>query len=136
MWISGESKYRTCRGDCGDYWEVLGYRVGVRIMRMNAETLYRWDAVAWPQKILTQIDAVTVQHQSDEERLHKILLADQNNFQESVYSLQVNEAPVPLTVRFLAPRCWDRGVNCDLVTSHMSGIILLYIACVSFRGNP
>nr|XP_023655546.1 dynein heavy chain 1, axonemal [Paramormyrops kingsleyae] len=55
----------------------------------DADFRRKWDAVAWPQKILTQIDAVTVQHQSDEERLHKILLADQNNFQESVYSLQL-----------------------------------------------
>ena len=45
--------------------------------------------MAWSHKIVTQIETVSEQHVEDEERFHKIQLADQNNFQERIDSLQV-----------------------------------------------
>ncbi|KAL0978572.1 hypothetical protein UPYG_G00172390 [Umbra pygmaea] len=46
-------------------------------------------ALAWPGKIVTQIEVVSAQHVEDEERFKKIQLADQNNFQERLDSLQM-----------------------------------------------
>ena len=49
--------------------------------------------MAWPHKILTQMENVQMQHVEDEERFHKIQLVDQNNFQERLESLQVRASP-------------------------------------------
>lgn len=46
--------------------------------------------MAWPHKILTQMENVQIQHEEDEERFHKIQLVDQNNFQEHLESLEVS----------------------------------------------
>ncbi|KAM9362199.1 LOW QUALITY PROTEIN: dynein axonemal heavy chain 1 [Symphorus nematophorus] len=48
----------------------------------------KWTAIGWPHKIITQIEEVAVQHVEDEERFHKIQLADQSNFEDHVKSLQ------------------------------------------------
>ncbi|KAG9260637.1 dynein heavy chain 1, axonemal [Astyanax mexicanus] len=55
----------------------------------NEDFKAKWAAKAWPLKILTQIESVQVQHQEDEDRFQKIQLADQNNFQERLESLQM-----------------------------------------------
>ncbi|XP_035245196.1 dynein heavy chain 1, axonemal isoform X1 [Anguilla anguilla] len=49
----------------------------------------KWTAVGWPYKVLTQMEAVKIQHEEDEERFHKIQQVDQNNFQERLDSLQM-----------------------------------------------
>ncbi|XP_072521546.1 dynein axonemal heavy chain 1 [Salminus brasiliensis] len=49
----------------------------------------KWTAMAWPHKILTQMESVRVKHEEDEDRFHKIQLVDQNNFQERLESLQM-----------------------------------------------
>ncbi|XP_067102135.1 dynein axonemal heavy chain 1 [Osmerus mordax] len=49
----------------------------------------KWTAMAWSHKIVTQMETVSEQHLEDEERFHKIQLADQNNFQERIDSLQM-----------------------------------------------
>lgn len=52
--------------------------------------VYRWAAVGWPQKISIQIKKTVSQHLEEEERFHKILQSEQNNFEEQIDSLQVN----------------------------------------------
>lgn len=52
--------------------------------------LCRWTVVAWPQRIINQVEATTVQHEEDEERFHKIQLSDQDNFGENLKSMQVS----------------------------------------------
>ncbi|XP_046731532.1 dynein axonemal heavy chain 1 [Silurus meridionalis] len=49
----------------------------------------KWTAMAWPHKILSQIETVQQQHKEDEERFQKIQLVDQSNFQEHLDSLEV-----------------------------------------------
>ncbi|XP_067287631.1 dynein axonemal heavy chain 1 isoform X1 [Pseudorasbora parva] len=48
----------------------------------------KWTAMAWPYKILNQMEAVKAQLVEDEERFHKIQDADQNNFLERLSFLQ------------------------------------------------
>ncbi|KAL7843672.1 hypothetical protein AOLI_G00251840 [Acnodon oligacanthus] len=55
----------------------------------NEDFNAKWTAMAWPHKILTQMENVQMQHVEDEERFHKIQLVDQNNFQERLESLQM-----------------------------------------------
>lgn len=45
--------------------------------------------MAWPCKILNQMETVKAQHFEDEERFHKIQDVDQNNFLERLSFLQV-----------------------------------------------
>ncbi|KAG7240353.1 hypothetical protein INR49_026924, partial [Caranx melampygus] len=49
----------------------------------------KWTAVAWPQRIISQVEATTLQHVEDEERFRKIQLSDQDNFGEHLKSLQM-----------------------------------------------
>ncbi|XP_026203417.1 dynein heavy chain 1, axonemal [Anabas testudineus] len=49
----------------------------------------KWKAIGWPQRIISHMEAVAIQHVEDEERFHKIQLADQNNFEEHLDSLQM-----------------------------------------------
>ncbi|KAL6464354.1 hypothetical protein MHYP_G00266710 [Metynnis hypsauchen] len=55
----------------------------------NEDFNAKWTAMAWPHKILTQMENVQMQHVEDEERFHKIQLVDQSNFQERLESLQM-----------------------------------------------
>ncbi|KAI4880923.1 hypothetical protein NFI96_025448, partial [Prochilodus magdalenae] len=55
----------------------------------NEDFNAKWTAMAWPHKILTQMENMRIQHEDDEERFHKIQLVDQNNFQERLDSLQM-----------------------------------------------
>ncbi|KAL7406937.1 hypothetical protein ABVT39_000487 [Epinephelus coioides] len=49
----------------------------------------KWRAIGWPQRIMSQMEAVAVQNAEDEARFHKIQLADQNDFEEQLTSLQM-----------------------------------------------
>ncbi|XP_060766195.1 dynein axonemal heavy chain 1 [Neoarius graeffei] len=49
----------------------------------------KWTAMAWPNKILDQIEKVRVQHEEDEDRFQKIQLVDQSDFLERLDSLQM-----------------------------------------------
>ncbi|XP_049894014.1 dynein axonemal heavy chain 1 [Epinephelus moara] len=49
----------------------------------------KWRAIGWPQRIMSQMEAVVVQNAEDEARFHKIQLADQNDFEEQLTSLQM-----------------------------------------------
>ncbi|XP_029005758.1 dynein axonemal heavy chain 1 [Betta splendens] len=49
----------------------------------------RWRAIGWPQRIINQMEEVALRHVKDEEHFHKIQLADQNNFEERLDSLQM-----------------------------------------------
>lgn len=57
---------------------------------MIATYLCRWEAIGGPQRIISQIEAVAVQHVEDEEHFHKIQLVDQNNLEEQITSLKVS----------------------------------------------
>lgn len=48
--------------------------------------------MAWPHKILGQIENVQQQHEEDEERFLKIQMVDQSNFQERLESLEVRDS--------------------------------------------
>ncbi|KAK7127569.1 hypothetical protein R3I93_020220 [Phoxinus phoxinus] len=48
----------------------------------------KWTAMAWPCKILSQMETVKAQHFEDEERFNKIQDVDQNNFLERLSFLQ------------------------------------------------
>lgn len=45
--------------------------------------------MAWPHKILSQIENVCIQHEEDEKRFQKVQMVDQSNFQERLDSLEV-----------------------------------------------
>ncbi|CAJ1051390.1 LOW QUALITY PROTEIN: dynein heavy chain 1%2C axonemal [Xyrichtys novacula] len=49
----------------------------------------KWTAIGWPQRIISQMKAVAAQNVEAEEHFHKIQLADQNNFEEHLDSLQM-----------------------------------------------
>ncbi|XP_030634236.1 dynein heavy chain 1, axonemal [Chanos chanos] len=55
----------------------------------NEDFNRKWTAMAWPHKIVSQMEAVSEQHEEDEKRFHKIQLVDQNNFLERLESLQM-----------------------------------------------
>ncbi|XP_062843095.1 dynein axonemal heavy chain 1 [Trichomycterus rosablanca] len=55
----------------------------------NEDFNVKWTAVAWPHKILSQIESMKTQHEEDEERFRKIQLVDQSNFQERLDSIQM-----------------------------------------------
>ncbi|XP_065097060.1 dynein axonemal heavy chain 1 [Paramisgurnus dabryanus] len=54
----------------------------------NEDVNEKWTAMAWPCKILSQMETVRVQHAEEEERFQKIQLADQNIFMERLSFLQ------------------------------------------------
>ncbi|KAK2862487.1 hypothetical protein Q5P01_002020 [Channa striata] len=49
----------------------------------------KWKALGWPQRIIGQMETVAIQHVEDEERFHKILLVDKDNFDEQLDSLKM-----------------------------------------------
>ncbi|TMS18883.1 Dynein heavy chain 1, axonemal [Larimichthys crocea] len=49
----------------------------------------KWTAIGWPQKIISQMEEVVIQHMEDEERFHKIQLGDQNKFEDQLNALQM-----------------------------------------------
>ncbi|XP_027011591.1 dynein axonemal heavy chain 1 isoform X2 [Tachysurus fulvidraco] len=55
----------------------------------NEDFSGKWTAVAWPHKILSQIEGVRIQHEEGEERFLKIQLIDQSNLQERLESLEM-----------------------------------------------
>ncbi|XP_066527086.1 dynein axonemal heavy chain 1 [Hoplias malabaricus] len=55
----------------------------------NEDFTAKWTAMAWPHKILTQMENIQIQQEEDEKRFHKIQLVDQSNFQERLDSLQM-----------------------------------------------
>lgn len=50
--------------------------------------------MAWPHKILSQIENVRQQHEEDEERFKKIQMVDESNFQERLDSLEVSASNI------------------------------------------
>lgn len=52
-------------------------------------SLCRWTAIWWPQMVINQMEAVTIQHEQDEERFNKIQITDNRNFEEQLNTLQV-----------------------------------------------
>ncbi|XP_053339456.1 dynein axonemal heavy chain 1 [Clarias gariepinus] len=55
----------------------------------NEDFSGKWTAMAWPQKILNQIESVCLQHIEDEDRFQKIQMVDQKNFYELLESLEM-----------------------------------------------
>ncbi|KAJ8259834.1 hypothetical protein GJAV_G00174010 [Gymnothorax javanicus] len=55
----------------------------------DADFAAKWTAIGWPHKLLTQIEAVKVQHEEDQERFQVIQQVDQTNLQERLDSLQM-----------------------------------------------
>lgn len=72
--------------------------------------LCRWTAVAWPQRIISQVEATTVQHEEDEERFHKIQLSDQDNFGEHLDALKVSGGSSEFWLQSNYLRCQLRPV--------------------------
>ena len=50
---------------------------------------YRWTCASWPHKIETLLDTIAEHLEEDEERFHKNLLTEQNNFQERLDGLNM-----------------------------------------------
>ena len=50
---------------------------------------YRWTCASWPHKIGTLLDTIAEHLEEDEERFHKNLLTEQNNFQERLDGLNM-----------------------------------------------
>ncbi|TRY59872.1 hypothetical protein DNTS_035283 [Danionella cerebrum] len=55
----------------------------------NEQFKEKWSAMAWPHKILCQMETLQAQQVEDEERFLKIQIADQNNFLERLSFLQM-----------------------------------------------
>ena len=53
-------------------------------------SLFRWTAIISPQKIISELDDVAIEHEEDEKRFQKIQLADQSNFEDHLDALQVS----------------------------------------------
>ncbi|XP_067360331.1 dynein axonemal heavy chain 1 [Channa argus] len=49
----------------------------------------KWKAIGGPQRIISQMETVTIQHVEDEERFQKILLVDKDSFEEHLDSLKM-----------------------------------------------
>ncbi|XP_029358997.1 dynein heavy chain 1, axonemal [Echeneis naucrates] len=49
----------------------------------------KWTAIGWPQRIISQMEKVVIQHVEDEKQFLKIQLAQQNNFNEHLDALQM-----------------------------------------------
>nr|XP_046240546.1 dynein axonemal heavy chain 1 [Scatophagus argus] len=49
----------------------------------------KWIAIGWPHRIISQMEAVAVQHVEEEECFRKIQLVNQNNFEDQIDSLQI-----------------------------------------------
>ncbi|XP_051804747.1 dynein axonemal heavy chain 1-like isoform X2 [Acanthochromis polyacanthus] len=61
----------------------------LRYCLTNEEFNKKWTAIGWPQRIINQIETATLRHVEDEENFCKIHLADQNNLEEQLDSLQM-----------------------------------------------
>ncbi|MED6234622.1 hypothetical protein ATANTOWER_018420 [Ataeniobius toweri] len=55
----------------------------------NEDVNRKWNAIWWPQRIMYQMEMVTIQHEEDEKCFHEIQLADRNKFEEQLDSLKV-----------------------------------------------
>lgn len=81
--------------------------------------------MAWPQKILSQIENVRLQHDEAEEHFQKIQLVDQSNFQERLDSLEVWASnicsPVVLCTHF------------NILITAGKCLFESYFVCVCFR---
>ncbi|XP_023120862.2 dynein axonemal heavy chain 1-like isoform X2 [Amphiprion ocellaris] len=55
----------------------------------NEDFNKKWTAIGWPQRIINQMETTAFRHVEDEEHFCKIHLADQNNLEEQLDSLQV-----------------------------------------------
>ena len=63
--------------------------------------LFRWDTLAWPRKILDQIDITENQMEQDEQKFHKKLIDDQTQLEDKLDTLQVsNISSINLTLCF------------------------------------
>ena len=51
--------------------------------------VYRWTAIGWPHKIVTQMEQTEKQLDEDEERFHKLQMTDAANFNDRLDSLSV-----------------------------------------------
>ncbi|KAM9332808.1 dynein axonemal heavy chain 1-like [Pholidichthys leucotaenia] len=58
----------------------------------NDDVNKKWEAIAWPQKILSHMEIVATEHLEDEKRFHKIQLANQDSFMEQLDTLQASIA--------------------------------------------
>ncbi|XP_047204788.1 dynein axonemal heavy chain 1 isoform X4 [Girardinichthys multiradiatus] len=54
----------------------------------NEDVNRKWNAIWWPQRIMYQMEMVTIQHEEDEKCFHEIQLADRNKFEEQLDSLK------------------------------------------------
>ncbi|XP_072239156.1 dynein axonemal heavy chain 1 [Leuresthes tenuis] len=50
----------------------------------NEDVNKKWTAIGWPHKIICQMQTITIQHEEDEERFHKIQLSDQSKFEDNL----------------------------------------------------
>ncbi|KAM4740185.1 dynein axonemal heavy chain 1 [Anableps anableps] len=48
----------------------------------------KWTAIWWPQRIISQMERMYIQHEEDEKRFHEIQIADQNKLEEQIDFLQ------------------------------------------------
>ena len=53
--------------------------------------LFRWDTLAWPRKVLDQIDITENQMEQDEQKFHKKLIDDQTQLEDKLDTLQVSK---------------------------------------------
>lgn len=53
--------------------------------------LFRWDTLAWPRKVMDQIDITENQMEQDEQKFHKKLIDDQTQLEDKLDTLQVSK---------------------------------------------
>ena len=78
-----------------------------------------WDTLAWPRRIVDQVEQSEEQLEQDEQKFHKKLLDDQTQLEDKLDTLQVC-ATLILTTQsifsdIIAPVCWTVFM-CELVS--------------------
>ena len=53
------------------------------------QILFRWDCIAWPNKIEQQMEVTAASQEQDEDRFQKNLVAEQNLFQDRLDGLNM-----------------------------------------------
>ena len=72
--------------------------------------VFSWDTLAWPRRIVDQVEQSEEQLEQDEQKFHKKLLDDQTQLEDKLDTLQVC-ATLILTTQsifsdIIAPVCW------------------------------
>ncbi|KAM6927306.1 LOW QUALITY PROTEIN: dynein axonemal heavy chain 1 [Xenentodon cancila] len=79
-------RYTECIGRILSEYEVIddfNHRLS------DEDVMTKYTAIKWPQRIISEMEAVATQHMEDRERFRKIQLSNQKKFEDQLNSLQV-----------------------------------------------